>query len=100
MSFTWPLSLPKSQAEIDAIHSSRKRIAIENALRSKIMAPRMLGVDVNRLDDPEEWRKIPPLSKEELRALSTEEFYRDFCIGNSESPNLHDKIIGLNHPVP
>ena len=84
MSVPWPLELPRSQTDIEAIHCSRKRVAVENALRSKFMAPRMSDIDIDKLDDPEEWRKIPPLSKEELRTLSTEEFYRDFCIGDPE----------------
>ncbi len=84
MSVPWPLELPRSQTDIDAIHCGRKRVAVENALRSKFMAPRMSDIDIDKLDDPEEWRKIPPLSKEELRTLSTEEFYRDFCIGDPE----------------
>ena len=32
------------------------------------------------LDDPHEWGKIPVLTKEELRKLSTDAFYGDFCI--------------------
>jgi phenylacetate-CoA ligase len=76
----WPLGLPTSEADIDAIHRERKRRAVEQARRSPLMRPRVAGVDVGRLDDPEEWRKIPLLTKEELRQLSTEAFYRDFCL--------------------
>jgi len=85
MSIPWPLDLPKSAGEIRAIHNARKRLAVENARRSTFMAPRVSGVDLDRLDDPEEWRKIPVLTKEELRALSTREFYRDFCIEGPEA---------------
>ena len=85
MSKPWPLGLPASEQEIHAIHRERKRIAVTNALRSRFMAPRMAGIDLDRLDDPEEWRKIPLLTKEELRALSTDAFYRDFCIEGAET---------------
>ncbi|MFI4987992.1 MAG: phenylacetate--CoA ligase family protein [Alphaproteobacteria bacterium] len=76
----WPLALPKSAAEIAAIHSARKRVAFARAQRSALLAPRLAGIDADRLDDPAMWRRIPLLTKEELRTLTTEAFYRDFCI--------------------
>ncbi len=76
----WALALPKSAAEIAAIHRERKRIAFARAQRSALLAPRLAGIDAARLDDPEVWRRIPLLTKDELRKLSSEEFYRDFCI--------------------
>ena len=75
-----PFSLPKSQAETEEIQRRRKRIAVETARRAPFFAGKLDHVDLERLDDPEEWRKIPILDKEMLRALSNEEFYRDFCI--------------------
>lgn len=80
----WPLGLPADQAAIDAIHRQKLPLAIERARRSKLLAPRVSGIDVRKLDDPEEWRRIPVLTKEELRKLSTEEYYRDFCIAGFE----------------
>ena len=44
---------------------------------------RLSGVNADKLDDPEEWRKIPLLTKDELRKLSSQEFYQDFCIVGS-----------------
>lgn len=76
----WALGIPGSQAEIDAIHSRKKRLAIERVRRSKLLAPRVSGINIDRLDDPEEWRKIPLLTKDELRKLPTDQFYSDFCI--------------------
>jgi phenylacetate-CoA ligase len=76
----WTLGLPRDQAEIDAIYRTRKRLAVERARRSKLLAPRVDGIRLDRLDDPEEWAKIPVLTKDELRKLSTGEFYADFCI--------------------
>ena len=34
----WTLGLPRDQAEIDAIHRARKRVAVERARRSKLLA--------------------------------------------------------------
>ncbi len=76
----WTLGLPRDQAAIDSIHRARKPVAVERARRSKLLAPRLEGIRLDRLDDPEEWAKIPLLTKEELRKLSTAEFYADFCI--------------------
>lgn len=76
----WALGLPESRREIDAIHRSRKRLAVERARQSRFLAKRVAGIDPEKLDDPHEWTKIPVLTKDELRRLSTEEFYRDFCI--------------------
>ncbi len=76
----WALGLPTSQREIDAIHRVKKRLALARAKQSKFLAKRVSGIDARKLDDPHEWAKIPVLTKDELRKLSTEEFYRDFCI--------------------
>ena len=38
------------------------------------------GVNLARLDDPDEWRKVPILDKEMLRKLVDREFYENFCI--------------------
>ena len=76
----WALGLPKSQRAIEAIHRARKRLALERAKQSKFLAKRVSGINPKKLDDPNEWGKIPVLTKDELRKLSTEEFYRDFCI--------------------
>jgi phenylacetate-CoA ligase len=76
----WALGLPKSRREIEAIHRTKKRLALARAKQSKFLAKRVAGIDLRKLDDPHEWGKIPVLTKDELRKLSTEEFYRDFCI--------------------
>jgi len=76
----WTLGLPRDPSEIDAIQRARKRVAVERARRSRLLAPRVDGVRLDRLDDPEEWGRIPLLTKDELRSLSTEAFYAEFCI--------------------
>lgn len=79
-----PLGLPRTRAEIDGIQRVRKRIAVERALRSRFWQERLAGIDLNRLDDPEMWRKIPILEKDDLRALTLEKFYGEFCIARPE----------------
>ena len=75
-----PLALPKSRAEIDAIQTSRKRRAVEQAKRAPYYAGKLDHIDVSRLDEPDEWRKIPILDKDMLRALSDDHFYENFCV--------------------
>ncbi len=75
-----PFSLPKSRAEIAEIQRRQKRKAVETARRAPFFAGKLDHVDLDHLDDPEEWRKIPILDKEMLRQLSTEAFYGEFCI--------------------
>ena len=76
-----PLSLPKSRAEIKRIQSERKRAAVEQAMRSPFWQKRFSKkINVEGLDDPDVWRKIPILDKDSLRALSDEQFYNEFCV--------------------
>ncbi|MDP9086353.1 MAG: AMP-binding protein, partial [Pseudomonadota bacterium] len=78
------LALPKSRAEIDAIQQSRKRRAVEQAKRAPFYAGRLDHIDLARLDEADEWRKIPILTKEQLRALSDDNFYNGFCVQPSD----------------
>jgi len=79
-----PLGLPKSRAEIRRIQSERKRAAVEQARRSSFWRPKLEHVRLERLDDPEEWRKIPILDKDMLRALSDRQFYEEFCVAGHD----------------
>jgi phenylacetate-CoA ligase len=74
------LGLPRSSDEIEAIQSRRKRRAVEQARRAPFYAGKLDHVNVDKLDDPAEWRKIPILDKDMLRALSDQEFYGAFCL--------------------
>src|SRR5690242_15577651 len=74
------LALPKSRAEITAIQNSRKRHAVEQAKRAPFYAGKLDHIDLDRLDDPDEWRRIPILDKDMLRALPDRDFYDRFCI--------------------
>jgi phenylacetate-CoA ligase len=79
-----PLPLPTSRAEIAAIQSRRKVVAVEQARRSPFYRGRLDHVDTARLDDPAEWAKVPVLDKEALRQLSDEAFYERFCLKPSD----------------
>jgi len=74
------LPLPKSRADIDAIQSSRKRRAVEQALRAPFYRGKLDHIDLDRLDDADKWRKIPILDKDMLRTLSDRDFYDNFCV--------------------
>jgi phenylacetate-CoA ligase len=79
-----PLELPKSRREIQRIQSERKRAAVEQARRSPFWRPKLAQIRLDRLDDPEEWRKIPILDKDTLRALTDRQFYDEFCIAGND----------------
>lgn len=74
-----PVCVPESPEELAAIQSVRKRVAVERARRSNFWRPRLGHIDLGKLDDPEEWSKIPILGKDELRAMTPAAFYEDFC---------------------
>src|SRR5258706_14066582 len=71
---------PGSAADIARIQSERKRVAVERALQAPFWKRRMPPIDLARLDDPEEWRKIPVLTKEALREIPAQWFHEEFCI--------------------
>ncbi len=73
-------NLPGTRAEIERIQSERKRRALTQARRAPFYAGKLEHVNADRLDDPDEWRKIPILDKETLRKLEDREFYEKFCI--------------------
>ena len=67
------LPVPKNRTEIAAIQSERKAVAVERARQSKFWAPRLDGIDSARLDDPDEWAKIPILDKGSMPNLNNTE---------------------------
>ena len=54
---------------------------MERAKSSAFFAGKLDHIDVDRLDEADEWRKIPILTKEQLRTLAPDRFFEDFCIG-------------------
>ncbi len=75
-----PLSLPKSRSEIAALQSRRKVVALEQAKRAPFFRGKLDHVNAAKLDDPDEWRKIPILDKDMLRGMTDAQFYSDFCV--------------------
>jgi phenylacetate-CoA ligase len=72
--------LPKTRAEIERIQSQRKTLALKQARRAPFYRGKLDHVNADRLDDAEEWRKIPILDKDMLRKLGDREFYEHFCV--------------------
>jgi phenylacetate-CoA ligase len=74
------LGWPASKAEIAKIQSARKRRAVELALRAPFFRDRLKGIDLDRLDDPAVWTKIPLLTKDQLRQIPSDQFHDQFCV--------------------
>jgi phenylacetate-CoA ligase len=74
------LHWPGSPADIEKIQSARKRRAVAQAMRAPFFRDRLKGVDLDRLDDPEVWSKIPLLTKDQLRQVPAERFETEFCV--------------------
>ena len=74
-----PLKLPGNRTALADLQRERKMIAVERARRSVFWKDKLAAIKLTKLDDPEEWRKIPVLDKDQLRAIDTQTFYRDFC---------------------
>ena len=91
----YPLPLPCSRDEIEAIRRERLPIAVERAKRSRFFAGRLDDIDVSRLDDPEEWNRIPVLTKDELRRLPAESFHEDFCIAGRDTVDEYWRSGGV-----
>lgn len=79
-----PLELPKSRKEVTKIQTERKRVAVEQAMRSPFWKRRLPNLDPDRLDDPDVWRKIPVLDKDTLRSMTDQQFYGEFCVAPAD----------------
>jgi phenylacetate-CoA ligase len=79
-----PLPLPKSRDDVRRVQSERKRVAVEGAMQSPFHKKRLPSLNLERLDDPDEWRRIPILDKDTLRGLSDAQFYNEFCIAKHD----------------
>ena len=69
------LRWPKSRKELLAIQRKRKEVALERARQSPFLKKR---IPKGKAEDI--WHKIPPLTKEELRAIPPQRFHEEFCI--------------------
>jgi phenylacetate-CoA ligase len=76
--------LPKTRTEIDALQRARKPVAVRQAMRAPFYRGKLDDVDLDRLDDPDEWRKIPILDKDMLRGLDDRQFYNEFCLPSED----------------
>jgi len=74
------LKWPASRAEVAEIQRVRKRAAVDAALRAPFYRERLRHINLDRLDDEAEWRRIPLLSKDELRQIPPDSFESMFCI--------------------
>src|SRR5271168_3117110 len=75
-----PETLPQTRADIERIQSERKKRALAQARRAPFYKGKLDHVNAERLDDADEWRKIPILDKETLRKLGDRDFYEHFCL--------------------
>ncbi len=73
------LRWPSSRADLAKLQSARKRRAVELALRAPFFRDRLKGINLDRLDEPEVWAKIPVLTKDQLRGIPAEQFHEQFC---------------------
>ena len=74
------LDWPSSGSQVERIQSERKRRAVELARRAPFFRDRLGGIDIDRLDDPAMWAKIPLLTKDALRQIPPERFHDEFCV--------------------
>jgi phenylacetate-CoA ligase len=81
-------TIPRDKTEIAAIQSARKRHAVRQGMRAPFFRGKLDGIDLDRLDDPREWAKIPMLDKDMLRCMSDREFYRDFCLPSAPDDHI------------
>ena len=56
-----PLPVPTSREEIAALQRERKVMAVERAKQTAFWKDRLSHIDTAKLEDPEEWAKIPIL---------------------------------------
>ena len=74
------LDLPASKAALQQSQEERRVNAVRQAQKSAFFKGKFDAVDLDRITDPKEWAKIPILDKEQLREMSPDTFYNDFCI--------------------
>lgn len=72
-------ALPASRAEIRRLQSARKIVAFERAKTLPWYRGKLDQVRAAHLDEPEEWAKIPLLTKDELRQFDHAGFMQQFC---------------------
>lgn len=71
---------PKSREDLLILQEKRKKIAFKNAKKSKYFKGKLDHIDIERLEESEEWARIPILDKDGLRAIPEDRFLDEFCI--------------------
>lgn len=71
----------QSRERIAEISKQGRRRAIEQAKRSLFFAGKLDHINLDHVHEPEEWAKVPILTKDELRAIPAEDFHDVFCVG-------------------
>jgi phenylacetate-CoA ligase len=74
------LDIPPSPEALRERQATRRKNAVRQAKKSTFFDGTLDGLDLETVIEPEEWAKIPILDKDQLRAMSPETFYNDFCI--------------------
>ncbi|MEC7491020.1 MAG: AMP-binding protein [Pseudomonadota bacterium] len=74
-----PFPAPSREA-ITAIRKAGRKTAVERARQSSFFAGKLDNVDITHIHEPEEWAKLPILTKDELRNIPAESFIEEFCI--------------------
>ncbi|MEM8813588.1 MAG: hypothetical protein AAGF59_13310, partial [Pseudomonadota bacterium] len=77
---TVDLQIPDDAATLRNRQDERRVAAVRQAQRSPFFSERLAGLDPETVLDPEVWATIPVLDKEQLRAMSPEDFYDRFCL--------------------
>ena len=74
------LPLPKSRDDLAGLQKNRKRHAVVNAKKSNYFKGKLDHLNLDRLEEPEEWAKVPVMDKDALRAIPEDRFFEDFCV--------------------
>ncbi|MEO1105875.1 MAG: hypothetical protein AAFW98_19450, partial [Pseudomonadota bacterium] len=74
------LMIPAGEEALTAQQAARRRAAVARAKTSPYFAGKLDHIDADQADRPEVWAQTPILDKQMLRDLSSETFYRDFCL--------------------
>lgn len=69
-----------SREHLDTIRRERRRVAVERARQSAFFKGRLDHVDLDNVHEPEEWAKLPIMTKDQLREIPPDRFHEVFCI--------------------
>lgn len=69
-----------SRERIAEIKKEGRRRAVERAKESRFFAGKLDHINLEHVHEPEEWAKVPLLTKDELRTIPAEDFQDVFCI--------------------